>query len=75
MKRSCRKLQELAGRKFSSIVNEITELPEFQKNEKKELQGFCKAYAMRVALKKCNIMVDYSEVEIPGMKRLKKKKV
>lgn len=68
-------LQEVSGRKISSVINEITALEKFQKNEQKELQGFCKAYAMKRALKACGIMVDYSGVEIPGMKRLKKTKV
>jgi hypothetical protein len=59
----------------NKTISEITEKPEFQKNEQAELQGFCKAFAMRHALKKCGLMIDYSEIEIPGMKRLLKKKV
>ena len=60
--------------KVNSAINEITANPQWQKNEQKEMQGFCKAYAMRTALKKCNLMIDYSQIEIPGMKRLMKKK-
>lgn len=60
--------------KINSIINEITEKQEWQKNEQKEMRGFCKAFAMRTALKKCGLMIDYSQVEVPGMKRLKKKK-
>ena len=56
--------------------SEITEgLEELSKPEKKELGQFCKVYAMKKALKQTGIMVDYSEIEIPGMKRIKKKKV
>ncbi|AJF60273.1 MAG: DUF2666 family protein [Candidatus Diapherotrites archaeon] len=68
-------LAEVNGRKINSIIDEITSKPEFQKNEQKELKGFCKAYAMKKALKACGLNVDYSGVEIPGMKRLKKIKV
>lgn len=60
--------------KVNSAINAITEKPEWQKNEQKEIQGFCKAYAMRVALKKCGLTIDYSEIEVPGMKRAMKKK-
>ncbi|MDD3083946.1 MAG: DUF2666 family protein [Candidatus ainarchaeum sp.] len=68
-------IEEVSSRKVNSVINEITKIDSLQKNEQKELQGFCKAYAMRKALQKCEIIVDYSEVEIPGMKRLMKKKV
>lgn len=61
--------------KVNSAINQITDKQEWQKNEQKEIQGFCKAFAMRLALKKCGLAVDYSEVEIPGMKRLMKAKV
>ena len=58
----------------NKAINELTEKPEWQKKERSEMQGFCKAYAMRLALKKCGLLIDYSEVEVPGMKRLTKKK-
>jgi len=67
-------LRELNTRNVSRTIKEITELPEFQANEKKELQGFCKVYAAKKMLKACGLNVDYSGVEIPGMKRLMKKK-
>jgi hypothetical protein len=67
-------IEEVGSRKVSSVINEITIKPELQKNEQKELQQFCKAYAMRKALKATGIVVDYSEIDIPGMKRLKKVK-
>ncbi len=60
--------------KVNSVINQLTEKPEWQKNEQKEIQGFCKAFAMRFALKKCGLIIDYSQVEVPGMKRLTKKK-
>lgn len=67
-------LAEVSGRKVNSAIKEACTKPELQKNEQKELIGFCKAYAMRKALKEAGLMVDYSGVEIPGMKRLQKKK-
>ena len=67
-------IEEVNSRKISGAINEVTKLEKFQKNEQRELQQFCRAYAMRKALKACGITVDYSNVEIPGMKRLKKKK-
>lgn len=63
------------SRAVSSVINEICNKPELQKNEQKELRGFCKAYATRKALKACKLAIDYSDVEIPGMKRIKKTKV
>ncbi|MCR4369473.1 MAG: DUF2666 family protein [archaeon] len=76
-KDTAKALEEVNSRKVNSAIKEvIEELGEgVQKNEKKELEGFCRAYAMRKALKQCGIVVDYSSVEIPGMKRLKKAKV
>ncbi|MCX6800870.1 MAG: DUF2666 family protein [Candidatus Diapherotrites archaeon] len=72
---SARALEEINSRKISAVINEIIELPNLQANEKKELQQFCRVYATKKALKECGLMVDYSEIDIPGMKRLKKKKV
>ncbi len=67
-------LKAVNSRKISSIVNEITDLEKLQKNEKKELAQFCKTYATRKALKQCKLPFDYSDIDVPGMKRLKKKK-
>ena len=61
-------------RNVSAVIKEITENLALQKNEQKELQQFCKIYALRKALANCGLMVDYSEVDIPGMKRTKKKR-
>ena len=69
-----RALEEVRSRKVSSVINEITKLPELQKNEQKEIQGFCRVYAMRKAMKACELEVDYTKIAIPGMGRLKKKK-
>ncbi|MFA5126307.1 MAG: hypothetical protein WC462_04890 [archaeon] len=44
-----------------------------QKNQQKEVAEFCKVYATRKCLKACGLMVDYTQIEIPGMGRLKKK--
>lgn len=66
-------LKELNSRKVSQAVKEITELPELQANERKELEQFCRVYATRKILSECGLIVDYSRIEIPGMKRLQKK--
>jgi len=61
--------------KVNSAINAVTENPKWQKNEQKEMKDFCKVFAMRTALKKCGLMIDYSSVEVPGMKRIMKKKI
>lgn len=74
-KDTAKALEEVNSRKVGSVIKEITEgLEGFSKPEKKELGQFCKVYAMKKALKQTGIMVDYSEITIPGMKRTKKKK-
>jgi hypothetical protein len=60
--------------KVNTAINAISAKEEWQKGEQKEIQDFCKVYAMRVALKKCNLAIDYSGIEIPGMKRVMKTK-
>lgn len=68
-------IAEVGSRKVNSVITEVCTKPELQKNEQKELIGFCKVYAMRKALNETGLSVDYSSVKIPGMKRLMKKKV
>lgn len=68
-------MEEINSRKISSVINEISAIETRQKNQRKEIADFCKAYASRKCLKACGIVVDYSQVEIPGMGRLKKAKV
>lgn len=68
-------LAVVSGRKINSVINEICEIEGMQKNEKKTLSEFCKVYAMKKALKEVKLMVDYSEIKIPGRKKAKKKKV
>ena len=68
-------LAAVASSKVNKTINEAV-LPlegKLQKNEVKEITDFCKTYAMRLGLKQCGLMVDYSAIAIPGMKRLKKK--
>ena len=74
-KDTAKAIEEVNSRKVGSVIKEITELPQYQKGEQKELEQFCKVYAMRKALKLCALAVDYTSVEIPGMKRVMKKKV
>lgn len=66
-------LSVVAGTKMNKAINEITGALELQKKEKQEVIDFCKVYAMRKALKQAGLMVDYSEIEIPGMKKPKSK--
>ena len=73
-KDTAKAIEEVNSRKVSAVINEITAIETLQKNEQKELQQFCKAYAMRKALQAAGIVVDYSEIDIPGLKRLKKAK-
>jgi hypothetical protein len=68
-------ISEVNGRKINSIINELVLKDEWQKGEQKEISEFLKVYAMRKALKKAKIRVDYSEIEVPGIKKLKKTKV
>ena len=67
-------LKSVNSRAVSSAINSICEKPELHKNEQKELKQFCKVYVTRKVLKNCGLEVDYSNVDIPGMKRTKKKK-
>ena len=67
-------IEEVSSRKVNSVIKEVCNVQGLQKNQIGELEDFCKAYAMRKALKACGIVVDYSEVEVPGMGRLKKTK-
>lgn len=66
-------LAEINTRKVNAVINEICETEGRQPNEQRELKGFCRVYATKQVLKKCGLAVDYTGVEIPGMKRLMKK--
>ncbi|MBI4052645.1 MAG: DUF2666 family protein [Candidatus Diapherotrites archaeon] len=68
-------LKAASSGKVNGVINEITAVESLQKNEQKELAGFCKVYALKKALGKAGLSVDYSSVEIPGMKRVMKTKV
>ena len=69
-----RAMEEINSRNISKVINEITALDKYQKNQQKELADFCKVYATRKCLKACGLMIDYTQIEIPGMGRLKKTK-
>ncbi|MBN2127248.1 MAG: DUF2666 family protein [Candidatus Diapherotrites archaeon] len=66
-------LKAVTKRNISAVIKEITSLPDLQKNEIKELEEFCKVYAVKKILKKCELMIDYSEIKIPGMRKTKVK--
>lgn len=66
-------LEEINSRSISKVINEISTIPTLQKNQQKEIGDFCRAYAIKKVLKACGLLIDYSQIEIPGMGRLKKK--
>lgn len=68
-----RAMEEINTRAVSKVINEISQIPSLQKNQQKEVADFCRVYATRKALKSCGLMIDYTQIEIPGMGRLKKK--
>ncbi|MFA6065386.1 MAG: DUF2666 family protein [archaeon] len=70
---SVKVLEEINSRTISKTINEISQIPELQKNQQKEVADFCRVYAMKKCLKASGLLVDYSQIEIPGMGRLKKK--
>ncbi|MBI4210891.1 MAG: DUF2666 family protein [Candidatus Diapherotrites archaeon] len=74
-KDTAKALEEVNSRKVGAVIKEITAIPELQKGEQKEMEQFCRAYAMKKALKECGLNTDYSGIEIPGMKRVMKSKV
>ncbi|MBI5553418.1 MAG: hypothetical protein HY917_01625, partial [Candidatus Diapherotrites archaeon] len=71
-KETAKAIESVASGAVSRTIKKICEKPELQKNEIRELEDFCRVYAMRKALKQCGLMADYSEIEIPGMKKAKK---
>jgi len=65
-------IEEVNSRAVGKIINEIAKLDKFNGPTQKELVGLCKIYATKKALKACGIMVEYSEAELPNLKRVKK---
>jgi hypothetical protein len=71
---SARALEEVNSRQVGKVINEICKLEKFSGPIQKELIGLCKIYATKKVLKECEILVNYSEAEIPTLKRAKKAK-
>ena len=67
-------LAGLNGRDVNGAIKEITEKDGLMPNEKSELADFCKVYAARKVLKQIEMPIDYSQIKIPGMKKMKKAK-
>jgi len=66
----------LAAAKNAKVVKAIKEVcdkPELQKKKKKELEEFCRAYALKKALNAAGLKVNYSEIETPSVKAAMKK--
>jgi len=68
-------IAEVSSRAIGEVINEITKLEKFNGPTQKELVALCKIYATKKALKSCGIMVEYSEADIPSLKRVKKAKL
>lgn len=68
-------MEEINSRSVSKVIKEISTIPTLQKNRQDEVADFLRAYATKKALKACGLAVDYTQIEIPGMGRLKKTKV
>ncbi|MBS3057317.1 MAG: DUF2666 family protein [Candidatus Diapherotrites archaeon] len=63
------------GPKINKVISELVgKVPNLESGVQKEIEQFAKAYAMRKALRECGLQVDYSEIEIPGMKKIKRAK-
>lgn len=59
--------------KITKLINEeIEKLTQLQEGERKEVKEFCKVYALRKAMKTLELAIDYSQIQIPGMKRVMK---
>ncbi|MCX6801846.1 MAG: DUF2666 family protein [Candidatus Diapherotrites archaeon] len=57
----------------NKTINEICEKPELQKKEIEELKEFCKILAMRKALMKAGLRIDFSTIETRAIKAAVKK--
>ncbi|MCX6799329.1 MAG: DUF2666 family protein [Candidatus Diapherotrites archaeon] len=68
-------IAEVNSRKVNGVINEICAKEGLQKNEQKKMVEFCKVYAMKKAFKEAGIEVDYSGIDIPGMRKMSKAKV
>ncbi|MBI2530200.1 MAG: DUF2666 family protein [Candidatus Diapherotrites archaeon] len=63
------------GPKINKVISELVgKVPNLESAVQKEIEQFAKAYAVRKALKECGLQVDYSEIDIPGMKKIKRAK-
>jgi len=65
---------EVNTRAVGKVINEICKLDKFNGPTQKELTQLCKIYAVKKALKSCGILSEYSEADIPTLKRVKKAK-
>ncbi len=66
-------LAKINSVKISRIIKEISKKPELQKKEIKELEEFCRVFALRKALAAAGLKVNYSEIETPSIKAALKK--
>ena len=69
-------IAEVNSRKVNSVIKDVCSVVEgVSSPEKKELEEFCKVYALKKALSSAGFFVDYSSInlKVPGMKKKKGK--
>ncbi len=66
-------LAKIAGAKLGRVINELCNAKGWSPKETKELKEFCKVFALRKALKKAGLKIDYSTIETPAIKAAMKK--
>lgn len=59
------------SRKVNQAINEISEKEGLSKDEKEALKAACKVYALKKILTNNGLLVDYSQVKIPGTRKPK----
>lgn len=66
--------QFLAGNELKKMSESISSAAKIPAMEKERMSKLLHVYAVRKVLENCKIPVNYSQIDIPGLKRLLKKK-
>jgi len=72
-KRISEAIAQANGATVNKAINEICEKPGLQKKEIDGLKEFCKVLALRKALKKAGLKIDFTTIETPAIKATMKK--
>lgn len=64
----------LAGSELTKNIEQLVANSNISMSEKEKLVKLLHVYAVRCVLEKCKVFVKYAQVDIPGLKRLLKKK-